>query len=381
MEKILRPLENLLRRKKYWFLTSKEFMQIKLKEILGKRLLLHVYFWAIAYYILLKIFSTSEGFEKIDIFYTGIFSTTLFLAVAFNLFYLIPKFLFQNKHLLFAVGALVNIALFSFLNQVLFERFIDYILPGYYFISYYEFIDLLKFFGSFIIISSLLKLTRSWFIENEAKQKLIVLEKEKMQAELKALLNQINPHFLFNSLNVIYSLSINSQKETSEAVLKLSEILRYILYQTNQPLVKISKEIELMENFIHLQRYRIAPGTSIIFEHEILPKDGLIPPMILLPLLENSFKHGLLGDIKNTFIYGNIKANDKHLTLLLKNNKNRSETAGNEGGIGIENLKLRLKMLFGERYLFKITDNESFFQVELQIPVSADVVEVVDIYS
>ncbi len=216
----------------------------------------HLLFWGLSFYILLNIFSGSSSFQKIDFIYTSNFLVSLVIPVELNLFMLIPRFLTRKKYLIYIFLFLANLFLFSLFNQFIFNSLIDHILTGYYFISYYSFMDILKFFLIFLVITTLLHLSKEWFELNESRQKMILLEKEKIDAELKALSNQVNPHFLFNSLNVLYSLAINNAKETPEAIVKLSDILRYVIYESNSETVELQSEIKIIENFVELQKFR-----------------------------------------------------------------------------------------------------------------------------
>ncbi len=169
-------------------------------------------------------------------------------------------------------------------NQLLFNYLIDFILPGYYFISYYSFFDILKFFAIFLVLTSLLHLSKEWFELNESRHRIILLEKEKIDAELKALMNQVNPHFLFNSLNVLYSLAMKKRDETPEAILKLSDILRYVIYDSNTDFVDLESEIKLIDNFIELQSYRIGKDAKISFINEAKDTNAKVAPMLIFTL-------------------------------------------------------------------------------------------------
>jgi len=196
-------------------------------RIIQNPLLQHGIFWILSYFILLNIFSLSSTFQRIDYIYTSIFLISLIIPVALNLYVFIPQFLRKNKYLVYGISFLMLLFAFSWINQLIFDRFIDLVLPDYFFISYYSYGDVLKFFGVFMLITTLLQLSKEWFELNRTRQQLILLEKEKIAAELKALANQVNPHFLFNSLNVLYSLAVNQRKESPEAILKLSDIRVY----------------------------------------------------------------------------------------------------------------------------------------------------------
>jgi len=293
---------------------------------------------------------------------------TLALPVYINLQLLIPKFLRNNKYTLYLLTLLLTLAFGVLFNWYLFSKSIDLLLPGYYFISYYTLWDLAKFFLAFLALSTLLKLSKEWFQLSEAKRELSELEKEKTAIELKALRAQINPHFLFNSLHVLYTLALNSSKETPEAIIKLSDLLRYVIYDANKNVVKLSDEIEQINNYLDLQSYRIEDSSDITFEKKIV-KNALIPPLILIPLVENSFKHGIKGALAKTFIHMYLSANDERLTFQIENNKSDNETSteDEDHGIGLENIQNRLVLLYPEKHTFQITENEHTFKVSLEI--------------
>lgn len=177
------------------------------------RILQHLAFWVISFFILVRFFNTSNQVEKIDVIYTLIFHVSLLTGVYINLLVLIPLLLRKKRYLLYSLLLVVTIAGASGFNLITFDKWIDYILPGYYFISFYDFIDILKFVLIYVSLTTLLKLSKGWFMLLEANQQLLKVEQEKTKTELLALRSQINPHFLFNSLNSIYSLAMKGSKK------------------------------------------------------------------------------------------------------------------------------------------------------------------------
>jgi LytS/YehU family sensor histidine kinase len=306
--------------------------------------------------------------EKIDYIYTLLFQLTLMIAVYSNLLLLVPKLLSAKRIFLYSLFLLLLLLSGSIFNILLFGRFIDFILPGYYFISYYSLFDILKFFIVFIFSTTLLKLSKEWFQLLGSKQKLVETEKEKVEIELKALRSQINPHFLFNSLNVLYALALKKAKETPEAIIKLSDILRYVVYDSNKNKVKLSAEVKLINNYLSLQKYRIENISDVVFETDI--KDDIqLSPMLFLPLVENSFKHGVKGDVSNTYVHISLKSKDHEMVFEIENNKGYADDIEKETkqGIGIANIKKRLSLIYPDKHLLIITENESIFKVLLQI--------------
>lgn len=322
-----------------------------------------VIFWILAYIILMNIFSSSSDWQKIDHIYTSIFMATLMMAVASSEYYR-RRFLSKRSYKTWAINVYGVIMIFAFLNDVLFNRLIDLILPGYYFISYYSFFDLVKFFTAFVGLSTLIGLAMEWFQFQEERSKIVMLEKEKLNAEFKALVSQVNPHFLFNGLTVLYSLSLKDSKETSSAIIKLSDILRYVIYQSTESTVKLSSEASILRDYIDLQRYRVHPTTQIDFVDEI-SADVMLSPMLFLPLVENAFKHGVHGETENAFVHMSLREDRGVVNFTIANNK--SAGIKTQGGIGLSNLKERLKLVYPQRHSFVVTETENVFNVHMQI--------------
>jgi sensor histidine kinase YesM len=310
------------------------------------KIVIWVAFWTIAYFVLLNIFASSSQWQKIDFIYTSVFTATLIGAVAVSE-YSRRRLLLTKRYGLWALSVIFILAAFSFVNQIIFAKLIDFVLPGYYFISYYSYFDLFKFFGSFLVLTTLISLSIEWF----------QLEKEKATAEFKALVNQVNPHFLFNSLTVLYSLSLNDRKETSSAIIKLSDILRYVIYKSSDNRVSLVSEAEILRDYIDLQRYRVHPATKIDYVEQ-LNGDVQVAPMLFLPLLENAFKHG------ETVISMELKCERNVVNFNITNNKSKVRSMA---GIGLKNLKERLSLLYPRQHLFVINETENEFSVSMQI--------------
>lgn len=328
-------------------------------------------FWTVAYFILLNIFTGSSPWKKIDHIYTAIFLVTLIMAVTVNFWVVMPRYLHRKRYGLFMLFTAINILAFTFFNQVLFDRLIDYVLPGYYFISYYAYTDLLRFFFVFVTLTTLLHLSWEWYRLQETRHRMVVLEKEKVDAELKAFTNQVNPHFLFNSLTVLYSLSLKNAGETSGAIIKLSDILRYVIYESSAGQVALRSEVALIHNYIDLQRYRVDDSARIEFSTEIEDENARIMPMLFLPLVENSFKHGIKGDVAGTFISIVLQSANGVITFRIGNNKSDAVSVERPaGGIGLKNIKDRLALVYPGRHSLEVRESEKLFWVELKLDLA-----------
>ncbi len=339
-----------------------------LVKIIRNKVVQHTLFWVLSFGVLLQFFAYSDELHKSDWIYAGLFHLPLILAVYTNLRLLIPQLLNGSRYLLFILSLLVLILFTTWFLQFTFEVLTDYIFPGYYFISYYEMADYIKFGLIYLLLTTLLKLSKSWFELNETKQLLEKLNSEKLQAELSALKGQINPHFLFNSLNSIYSLSIENEPITSKFILKLSEVLRYMIYEANEEKVSLKNELKYLENFVELQRLRV-DDADVKIEFLGNSKKSKIAPLLLIPLVENGFKHGIKGDTENAFIHIFAKTEKNDFYFSVKNNKGQIDETESDRfkGIGLKNVQRRLELIYPNKHEIRILESDTTFKVVLNI--------------
>ncbi|MEJ0056590.1 MAG: histidine kinase [Bacteroidota bacterium] len=173
---------------------------------------------------------------------------------------------------------------------------------------------------------------------------------EKKQAELSFLRSQINPHFLFNTLNNIYSLSQYQPQLVSESVVRLSKILRYLLYETSHELVPVGKEIRILTDYIDLEKLRYSETVSIRFTHEVEDLSEMMPPLLLIPLVENAFTHGISVSRGNRFVEVECILRDRQLRFVVRNSIYPAVDYQEEAkeNIGLPNLRRRLTLLYKE---------------------------------
>jgi sensor histidine kinase YesM len=342
-----------------------------MKKLISNRILQHFSFWVLAFYILYKVFATSTEVLKIDILYTSVFILTLLPGIYFNLILLIPRILGKQNFILYGVLLSAVTLASSELNNLVFSQLIDYIFPGYYFISYYEYIDLLKFAIALMAATTLLKLSKGWFLLRDAETRLARVEKENTESSLLALKSQLNPHFLFNSLSGIYNLVLKQSPETPKIVLRFSDFLRHILYEAEGDRVSLSEELAAMTDYVELQRIRSGKEVQIEMNTHGEPGNYKIAPLLLLPLIENSFKHGIKGATTNAFARFDFYIDTKgSFTAILVNNRGVvDEPLTKYGGIGLKNLKQRLELLYPGKYLLVIAATETEYNVELKVPL------------
>lgn len=336
-------------------------MKDNFDKIIRNRVLQHILFWCLSFLVLLNVLKVSAQIKPIDLIYTIIFHIPIVVVVYFNLRILIPALLERGKYILYAGSLLPLVALGAVFYLALFNRWIDYIFEGYYFIAFYSFWDISLYLLIYLFTTILLHLARGWFRLQE-------IETERNRAELKALRSQINPHFLFNSLNSIYSLARKNSKEVPDTIIRLSNLLRHVIYDSDRELIPLEKELEMIRNYIDLQNLRTAKQ-NIAFRIKGDLKNLQIAPMIILPFVENSFKHGIKGGQADAFMEINVEVVDAELDLFIENSKGKAlDLAQNEPkGIGIENVRKRLDLLYPDRHRLKIIDNTDTFGVNLHL--------------
>jgi LytS/YehU family sensor histidine kinase len=193
-------------------------------------------------------------------------------------------------------------------------------------------------------------------------------ENERLKSELSFLRSQISPHFMFNVLNSVVSLSRRKPEMVEPVVVKLSELMRYMIYETNDSIVPISKELAYLESYIDLQRIRFGNDIQINFTHELGPTSSSIEPMLLIPFVENAFKHGV-GFIENPTIEIELKDSAKELTFHVANKKGATlnEKKDESSGIGLANVNRRLELLYPSNHELVIKESDSEFEITLTI--------------
>ncbi|WP_340113012.1 sensor histidine kinase [Maribellus mangrovi] len=342
---------------------------MNLQDLVRNRVLRHILFWCLSFLILLNILKVSVEVKPIDLIYTAIFHIPIIAVVYINLQGLIPWFFERQKYLQYSALVITLVACGAGFYLLLFDKWIDFIFRGYYFIAFYSFWDISLYFAIYLLLTSLLHLARGWFRLQE-------METEKQKAELKALQTQINPHFLFNSLNSIYSLSRKSSKQVPDKIVQLSDLLRHIIYDSERDFIPLEKEIRMIRNYIELQNLRTSETRRISFELEGDLSGKSIAPMVILPFIENSFKHGLKGGADNAFVNIRIKTFSKSLNLEIENSKGKAiEPESMNRGIGVENVKKRLDLIYPGRHKLKIKDESESFKVHLRIELTENEAE------
>lgn len=191
---------------------------------------------------------------------------------------------------------------------------------------------------------------------------------ENLQTEMKFLKSQINPHFLFNALNNIYSLSVTRSEQAPNMILKLSGMLRYVLYESNGKKVPLGKEITYIENFIDFQLLKIEGEPQVRIDFERVDQNLQVEPMLFIPFIENSFKHSNIEDLENGWMNITLETIDSRILFKIKNSiPQKAYSKDRSGGIGLQNIRKRLELLYAGKHELIIHENENAFTVHLTI--------------
>lgn len=218
-----------------------------------------------------------------------------------------------------------------------------------------------------LLIGGMVRLSYS-FLKNQNERK--ALENEHLNAEVKFLKSQINPHFLFNTLNGIYSQAHSKSEQTEHSILKLSELLRYVLYESGEEKVLLIKDILYLNNYIDLQRMRLSSKVTINYTVSGDLRGYVIAPLLMISFIENAFKHGISYS-QSSVINIQIDVFEKTLTLLVSNPVLKTDSFAN-GGLGLKNVIRRLKLLYPGKHLLEAYQNDYLYIVNLKIDLESD---------
>nr|WP_322623091.1 sensor histidine kinase [uncultured Flavobacterium sp.] len=294
-----------------------------------------------------------------------------------NYFFIIPRFYFKGRYFLFVVLLIVSCAVISFLPEYIFPWNRGGMwgmpmpggnpggMPPHGMNMNMRPRRMMPFFISgdtwqFLLVGSLSFLLR-------VNQRLADMESEKLKTELSYLKAQINPHFLFNTLNSLYALTLEKSDAAPGAILKLSGMMRYVVTESSRERVALDNELDYIRNYISLQQLRMDEATNFRLEISGDTSGKVISPLVLIPFIENAFKYGLNPE-KESVIYISITTRADELTLLVKNNKvNDSLQPEEVSGRGVENTRLRLEYLYPDKHSLAITEDKDTFEVKLTI--------------
>ena len=342
-------------------------------NILNRPVVYHSLFWTL--YFLFNVFRWGSIYQDYSsAFYNNLVEFPLHIGLAYlNIFYLIPKYLpkkYLQYILLISVGIIVAVNI-----RILVEGLFD-ISPNHTLTNNQYMLELIigeVYVQGFI---TAFKFLLDW---GKNQKKMRMLEKANFKTELEFLRSQVQPHFFFNTLNNLYSLTLDKSDLAPDTVLKLSELMSYVIYEGKQKKVHLSKEIGYIRNYLELEKLRFGNKLKANFQVNGLVSKQEVAPLLLLPFIENSFKHGTSdGDEMKITIALDIDSNNVMFTVKNKKYEDLQAPAPNpyhhigHNGVGIENIKRRLKLIYGPNYQLDIMDKSDEYTVMLKIPTYED---------
>ena len=341
----------------------------KIYSFLTNRIVYHSLFW-LGLLIVLMIVDQSQttimSRVSIEMINLAFYATVVY----FNLFYLIPRYLSNKKFIRYCFFLFSSaLAITPIKMMALFLLFNGHPTAQSQLIADQPF----HFLSSFMIAggSTVLKVFSDWVRYQRDRQ---ILQTQNMQSELRFLRSQINPHFLFNTLNSLYALTLKKSDKAPEIVIKLSEMMRYMLYECNEKRVSLDKEVNYIKNYLELEKLRHGQKMDIHFEMAGELNGQKIAPLMFIPFLENSFKHGLKNQIEPGFVNIKMEINLNEVRVKIENSKSQSLPAQihkRSGGIGLKNVRRRLNILYPNKHQLNINDNPKTYEVNLQIGIDS----------
>lgn len=342
---------------------------ILFSNLLSKRWLIHPAFWIL--YITFFALTGGDTFT-VALQYELLLLPVKMLVVYLTIYLLIPKLFLPGRYWTFVLAAIIILILGGVLQRVVIYFFLYPLmypaeLRGELITTYWIVKHALSIFTITVLASSI-KISRYWF---EDLKKAKALREEKLEAELKFLKAQIHPHFLFNTLNNLYSLTLKHSPDAPEVVLRLSGLMNYMLYDASSKMVSLPKEIESIHDYIALERIRYGKSLDLFFEVSGETEAARVAPMLLLPFVENSFKHGVSDEVEDKWIAVNLSVREGILHFKVENSRTRKSGDARPmeytGGIGLKNVMRRLELIYPERHELKIFEEEASYLITLKI--------------
>lgn len=334
--------------------------------------LVHLLFWGVYASFFFYQISFARKVDELDwdrVIKDFLFHIVGIVAISyFNYLYLLPRFLAHKNFGRYLGAFVLSFALFIYFFIMGKQYLIDGLTRTEHWVYSQRYI-LSVIINSLVLAQfvGMLKFAENWF-ELEARKKEI--ENEKLSSELRFLKAQINPHFLFNTLNNLYYLAFTNSPNTTEVIDKLSQMMRYMIYDSNHPKVPLSKELEYMKHYISLERLRLNNQVPISFDITGNTEGIEIVPLILITFLENAFKHGVTNNSTDAWIKVHLSLKGQACLFSVENSKlptQIAETAIVKSGIGLQNVERRLALSYPNQYKLSVKNEPNSYAVHLHL--------------
>ncbi|HVS98227.1 MAG TPA: histidine kinase [Puia sp.] len=338
--------------------------------LLKRRWLYHPSFWLLYYGLTLILYLALHESVSLAFFIMILLLVIIQAAYSyFNIYVLIPRLVFTRRYGYYALVMLFTLLACS-ATILLAEQIVAvFVHPGTKASTFWSIKNMAIGAVQGVYIFGLvtgIKFVKDYMLDQQIRKE---REKQYLETELKFLKSQIQPHFFFNTLNNIYSLTLKRSEQAPEVILKLSDLMSYMLYESTAPLVPLSKEIGYLRNYVDVEQLRFGDRLSVSFTTEGPVDQAAIPPMILILFLENSFKHGVRNNISHIHLSIELLVAAGYLHFHIENPVSEEEKPAQDNGIGLKNVRRRLDLLFGNAYTLDIREHDRFFIVHLKMPL------------
>jgi two-component system LytT family sensor kinase len=343
--------------------------QIFNSGILKVRWVQHVLFWvSIILFFTFLYGSFNDDYDRqflVQLLYLPFKAISAYTTI----YVLMPRYFFKQQFAKFILSVVVLLfvgGVFHWWLALHVERPLFY--EGEDWGVFWNFAKIIKsatYIFPYVLAALSIKFLKYWFREQRKTQEII---QGQMETELKFLKNQLNPHFLFNTLNNLYALTLKKSDLAPELVLKLSSLMDYMLYECDVERIALEKEVSFMENYLEIEKLRFGKRLSVEYQKTGSAKGKAIAPLIFLPFLENAFKHGASANLENTQLNISLTVEESSVCFEIYNSKDEpTQNANGENGIGLKNGRRRLELLYPNQHTLNIEDEEAYYKVTLTL--------------
>ncbi|MBA4144350.1 MAG: hypothetical protein C0523_01205 [Cytophaga sp.] len=338
----------------------------------------HLLFWLACWLFQGFLYGFIYNFEnQVHLFTLSFAESFIFLPqhmlLSYGIIYFVlPRFFFQGRYWWGVAGVLMLILIAALCSPLLnyyviipMRKWMDF--PYNTKSVFFSFLGGLRGGMTVAGFAVAIKLLKYWYFKNTENER---LEKEKLKAELELLKGQLHPHFMFNALNSIYSLALNNSDHTAEAIIKLSQLMRYMVTESSQSVIPLAEEVKIVKTYMFMEKNRFAERLDMTLNIQGDLDNKKIAPLLLLPFIENSFKHGTSQMHEQAWMSMDLEVKEDLLKLKLVNGKPEKATGHLPSGIGLQNVKKRLAMLYPGGHDLRITEDDSAFVVSLIVQLN-----------
>lgn len=336
------------------------------------KLIWYILFWSAIFLYHWLVYGALNDHNYEGFFYWSILNTLLLAAAT----YFTIKILIEKYYLVGRRNDFFILVIFSLIGGAVIRRVLNYFIILQFFFPEKCNLPVLYLprifaegFGLAMMsgMGAMFYFVHKWNQEREANQRLL---NDKLEAQMELLKSQVQPHFIFNTLNNIYSLSISNPGLSSEMIYRLSGLLSYMLYDSKKTLISVEQELEYINHFIKLQKLRFGDRLDIVIQVFNNLDRVQIPPLLILPFVENCFKHGVSNELENCWIAIDFSVNEQELIIKIENSvpeQSYQNSEADKSGIGIENVRRRLEILYPEQYNLKVLASNETYLVILRL--------------